>query len=284
MSHALGVLAVLYLAASAAGAYARGRVFSGVTEEEAAIDATELPPPRRPASSRPASIGIHDAQRSKRLLDEITTRSPFCPACRPETEDGAEGEGADVTWKDGTSLGPLLAQGEPETDLPLQLVATMQAVPPQRSMATIARTEEGGGGAGVFLTGEEVLDGVQLHTIGSGIVHLVGPRIARVPAAARSADRKRPARPTRKKKPPRKGKHEIDGARQAVECDSDTSCTIDRAFVERLMAKPALLARQARIRPYRKDGETLGFKILRGPPGEPAEAVEDAQRRPHHRD
>ena len=36
---------------------------------------------------------------------------------------------------------------------------------------------------------------------------------------------------------------------------------VDRAFVEQLMSNPAMLAKQARIVPSQRDGETQGFKF-----------------------
>src|SRR5690606_2833303 len=53
----------------------------------------------------------------------------------------------------------------------------------------------------------------------------------------------------------------IDGAEQAISCANENSCTVDRAFVEKLMANPTQLMTQARMFPVTKDGETQGFRV-----------------------
>jgi general secretion pathway protein C len=50
-------------------------------------------------------------------------------------------------------------------------------------------------------------------------------------------------------------------AAEAIKCPETGGCTVPRAFVNELMANPAGLARQARIVPAVKDGETVGFKL-----------------------
>ena len=59
----------------------------------------------------------------------------------------------------------------------------------------------------------------------------------------------------------KKNSREIPGAAEAINCPNENTCTVERAFVEKLMANPALLAKQARIVPKQKDGEVLGYKL-----------------------
>jgi general secretion pathway protein C len=69
-------------------------------------------------------------------------------------------------------------------------------------------------------------------------------------------------------KPPDPNSREIDGALEAISCDAEfTSCTVDKAFVEALLANPAQLTKQARIVPAVRDGETKGYKFYGIRPG-----------------
>jgi len=58
---------------------------------------------------------------------------------------------------------------------------------------------------------------------------------------------------------------EIEGAAEGIQCtessESHAKCSIDRAFLDHLLANPALLARQARVVPSQRDGVTRGFKL-----------------------
>lgn len=65
-------------------------------------------------------------------------------------------------------------------------------------------------------------------------------------------------------RPPRKSVRDIPGAADAIECHDDTDpphCTIERSFVEELVANPAMLAKQARVVPSMEDGKTNGYKL-----------------------
>jgi hypothetical protein len=53
----------------------------------------------------------------------------------------------------------------------------------------------------------------------------------------------------------------IPGSEEAIQCESDLACTIDRAFVEGLLADPSQLTKQTRIMPSIKDGVTRGLKL-----------------------
>src|SRR5690606_27611994 len=53
----------------------------------------------------------------------------------------------------------------------------------------------------------------------------------------------------------------IPGAEDAINCPTENNCVVERKFVEQLMANPAMLAKQARIVPSQRNGETQGFKF-----------------------
>jgi general secretion pathway protein C len=50
-------------------------------------------------------------------------------------------------------------------------------------------------------------------------------------------------------------------AAAAVRCESETRCTIDRAYVETLAIDPTALMKQARIVPGMHDGTMQGYKL-----------------------
>ena len=47
----------------------------------------------------------------------------------------------------------------------------------------------------------------------------------------------------------------------AIHCPSEDLCIVDSAFVDSLLQNPARLAKQARVVPSIKDGQTHGFKL-----------------------
>jgi type II secretion system protein C len=273
--HVIGVLLVIHFATEAIGAYGQVRLF--------AVQDVKIPLARADeADARSAKVEPHSAKaRLDAVVADLDAYNPFCPGCidesAPDATIGPDGAIAQagvpldpaspelwVKWSDGTVLGRRLQPGEPETELPLTLLATMQAEPRHLSMATIERGEAGQ--AGLFSVGEEVMPGVAIHTIGSGVVHLSNSGSVEYLALeerhkppAKAAKKKKPKKKKKKKK--KKPKHAIPGAQDAVKCDSATSCVIERAFVNKLIAKPALLAKQVRLRPSRKDDEMQGYKL-----------------------
>jgi general secretion pathway protein C len=60
---------------------------------------------------------------------------------------------------------------------------------------------------------------------------------------------------------PKPGGNAIEGAREAIKCETENACTIDRAWLEGVLSNPASLTKQARMMPSVKDGETRGFKF-----------------------
>ena len=53
----------------------------------------------------------------------------------------------------------------------------------------------------------------------------------------------------------------IPGAEESINCPTEHNCIVERKFVEQLMANPVMLAKQARIVPSQRNGETQGFKF-----------------------
>jgi general secretion pathway protein C len=143
-------------------------------------------------------------------------------------------------------------------------MATMEASAPEHSLATIYDAEN-------FITGlygleDAIRPNVVVVGVDAGVVHLrnnaaleyleLGEQTAPPP--------KVPTKDSAKKDDDDEKKtndREIDGAEDAINCPSENLCTVDRSFVEKLMSNPAMLAKQARIVPSQKDGETQGFKF-----------------------
>ena len=195
------------------------------------------------------------AQRRKR----ITANNIFCPSCRVGVGagDGA-GVGAGVGAGAGAGAGET-ASGEPlipATELPLALLATMEADDPLASLATILDTEREA--TGVFGLDDQIRAGVFVVGIRAGVVTL------RQDQAIAVLDFSAPERPkpAAKQAPPTKGSREIEGASDAIDCQGD-ACTVDRKFVDKLLANPQLLMKQGKFLPAVKDGETRGFRVLR---------------------
>ena len=189
----------------------------------------------------------------------VTGRNPFCPSCLPPApEVGAGGvtpEGQPVVTN------AAISPGEVRSSLPLQLVATMEFEDPDLSYATVYDSEAGR--AGLYARGDAVRAEVVVMGITQGVLHLRNHsqleylELGQAPPKPTTAPT---TMPTPTDKPPATNDREIEGAEEAINCDGD-SCTVDRAFVESLMANPAQLTKQARIVPSQKDGETRGYKL-----------------------
>lgn len=257
---ALGLLA-LYLAAHAIMSALAWRLLTGAEPtDEAASPVPWLSSwAERGDDSGQALASAAERQRREHMRTQLSGHNPFCPTCidLPSVDEGpTEPPPPGVT---------LLQPGERETELPLDLVATMEALPPGRSFATIAHQ----GKAGLFGEGDEVfddvLDDVELLLVEGGVVHLQVEdevEFLRLSSAERSKRPKpgdRPSRPSLE--PRRKSRYELPGARDAIACKG-TDCTIERRFVDQLLANPAQLTRQGRAIPYDRDG-LRGFRLSR---------------------
>lgn len=187
--------------------------------------------------------------RQRELADRIVERNPFCPTCQP------------VEASAPAPAGPVLSE------LPLALVATIESSDPAYSMATIHDTETGV--LGPFEVGEAIRPGVVLHAVDRGRILLrAGQDLSYLELPKPNERKKRRSNKKKKKKSTKRKKNPraIPGAEEAIECKKD-HCTVEREFVDRLIQKPALLAKQARIVPAVRDGETRGFKFYGIRPG-----------------
>lgn len=231
----------------------------GETEGETeGVDEDEIR--ARQAKMLDSIAGVTDTTSSRKqaIANMLVTGNIFCPTCAPEPELEA----------DPSALSGPLRPGEIKSRLPLMLLATMESDDPAYSMATILHTDSNTLApyspndmvrAGVVVTSVErgrvvFRNGAQLEYIELGVA----------PPPPVTATATTAAIP----KPPNPNSREIDGALEAISCDKDfTSCTVDKAFVEKLLAKPAQLTKQARIVPAVRDGETKGYKFYGIRPG-----------------
>ncbi|MGB1700581.1 MAG: type II secretion system protein GspC [Nannocystaceae bacterium] len=207
----------------------------------------EAPPPGAVAKERPGQ-----AVSKTDVAAEIVSRNPFCPTCKPVEPTASPEEG-----------GPT-RPGEIPTTLPLALLGTMEADDPRYSMATIQDTEEGKLGA--FGIEDSIRAGVTLKRVERGRVVFLNGRQMEYLDATKDLPKPKIAPKKTEKSPPRKNSRAIEGAETAVNCDGDT-CTVDRAFVDKILSNPSLLAKQARVVPSRRGNEVKGFKFYGIRPG-----------------
>lgn len=218
------------------------------------------------ASSRGSSSGDRN-----KLIQAVLAHNLFCPGCvKVEAPPSAE---------PGATINPITGEpenisgvqpGESQSTLPLRLVATMESSDPKFSYATI-RDEETGG-ARPFWPGDNLRPTAVLVSVERRMVHLRNggnleyielgvepPKGVAKPTpapVAKKADEDAP-----------KPAGAIEGAENAIKCDSENSCTIERNWLEGVLSNPASLAKQARVMPSVKDGETRGFKFYGIRPG-----------------
>lgn len=203
------------------------------------------------------------AKDKERVGDRIRKHNVFCPTCMPVTPEPEAEDGAGLVDASGRPTGPVLSPGETKSRLPLRLTATMEAEDPAQSLATILDTEAGV--SGLFGRGDLVRAGVVVMSIDQTVVHLrnnasleyimIGddaPPPVAAPAAPKEGE---------EKEEPKPDDRSIPGAEEAINCPTEDTCTVERAFVEQLMANPALLAKQARIVPKQQDDEVIGYKL-----------------------
>lgn len=175
---------------------------------------------------------------------QLAAYNPFCPNCSPA---------APVVTDGGT---PVLASAV-QSALPLRLNATMEAVDPALSLATIDDLERGI--VGVYAMGDEIRPGVVLASVELGRVMVRrGNALERIelgvsPPAATPAPEAKPTAATRK--PVSKTVAMTD---DRVDCANETTCVVQRALIDEVFANPAAFATQApRLLPA-PDG---GFKL-----------------------
>lgn len=269
-----GQLVALYLATHAIGAFAGWKVMADAEapaaeadDEDAEPEADEDDDEAKKKVAPPPSVTQPDAR-----VTRITRYNAFCPTCAPEEPE------ADAA---ATPEGPMLAgtgelefPGAVKTQLPIALLATMEAGPPGISLATISQAD---GGTGVYAEGEEVLPRVTLLAVDLGLVYLRNHNVggtagSRVEYLQVSSDDPPPA-PTKapdeeddkKNEEPKKSDNEIEGASDSISCNGN-SCTVERKFVDKLLANPAVLASQGNARPYARE-DLKGFRLSRAKKG-----------------
>lgn len=259
----LGLAAIVAFAASAFSTQLG--VSCVLVEEDSNLVAEDVPDPEEEEEEDPDDAKKNDAFMKKALgsmtsggskdnvAEGIVKHNLFCPTCAPVEE-------VDPTNQP-------LRPGEIKSSLPLQLLATMEADDPLYSLATIRDTENET--LGPYAVKDEVRPGVSIHEVGRGrVVIRNGAQLEYIemgdepPPAPKTSAAKAPKADDKKKK----NKNAIDGADEAIECSGE-NCTVDREFVEKILNNPGLLAKQARVVPAIKDGETKGFKFYGIRPG-----------------
>lgn len=207
------------------------------------------------------------AKDKERVGDRIRKHNVFCPTCLPPTPVDENGqpivEATGPVDDLGRPTGPVIQPGETKSRLPLRLMATMEAEDPDESLASILDTEAGV--SGLYGRGDVVRTGVVVMSVDQAIVHLRNNAALEYVQLGDEAPPP-PAAPTEpkegeEKEEPKPDDRTIPGAEEAINCPTEDTCTVERAFVEQLMANPAMLAKQARIVPKQKDDEILGYKL-----------------------
>jgi general secretion pathway protein C len=253
----LGIAAAAGMAGSAASSAAALVLIDGASaafdaaategdDEDDETDDEALP--TKLGAGTPAATSGSAARRSKSAAAATLDRyNPFCPTC----VDAPATTGA-VVLAQGPATGPAVA-----TRLPLRLHATMEAERAADSLATIYDTERTI--VGVFAVGEMVRPGATLASVGGGHV------VLRTAAGDERLDLGMPepaAAPAPKPdaKPKTKAIAEAkDDGLDAISCATADVCTVERAFVDEILANPAKFASSApRVGP----APGGGFKVL----------------------
>lgn len=192
--------------------------------------------------------------RKQNSADAIVSANVFCPTCSPAEE---------VALEPGVALASTV--GEVPSQLPLQLLATMESDDPAWSMATIRDLESNA--LGPFATNEQVRPGVTILSVERGRVVLLNAgrrEYITTDEAPPPPQQSKPAPKPRSRSKSKSGSTvAIDGADQAINCSSENACTVERAFVDQLISNPTQLMTQARMYPVSKDGENAGFRVSR---------------------
>lgn len=228
------------------------------TEDEDGSDEGEQDDEQDPEPTL-ASAGSESsrARRAERTAERILGYNPMCPTCGP-----AESEPPPL---DEMPLDPANVElaGAQRSTLPLVVAATMESEDPALSVATLVDVEQGIGG--LFGIGDQPSPGVEIIKVTTGVVHLINDgRLEYIPfgaeppppATPRSASTAKPEAPA-----PARNSSSIPGAEEAIACDDNGACVVDRAFVESLIAEPKLLVGQLRAAPSTTADGSAGFRL-----------------------
>lgn len=261
----LGVLTAVYMfshaVAGMAGYYVLAEAPDAKDDEKADGDEDE---DGKKKTARARAGKIPTAPQTAKKSPKGLEYNAFCPTCLPPVEDPTDPYA--TTSAGSSAAGATSGQfaGEVATNLPLTLVATMESDDPDFSIATIRIGAETTGATSLYSAGDEIFENVELMQVDSGLVHLsnagrlefLAVRRPGEPDKKPTSSAKLPTAPTTKK-----SKYEIDGASDAIKCNGD-SCTVERKFVEQLIAQPSLLLKQGAARHYEKAG-LAGMRLSR---------------------
>ncbi len=230
----------------------------GDTDGEDDEDEDAPPKKRRPSSSSKFNQASTLASAKRKTSEDVQKHNIFCPSCVPVVETPLAEVPAPLGGRpDG------IQPGEVKSSLALQLLATMESTEPDLSLATIYDADVQITGA--YRRGNAIRSGVVVVGVDTGLVHLRnGAQLEYLTVDDDAPVAVRPSTAPKtddKEKPKKKSKYAIDGAEDAINCPDENTCVVERAFVEQLMSNPAMLAKQARIVPSQRDGETQGFKF-----------------------
>lgn len=273
---ALGISVAAAFAASTITTYFGTSYIYGVAEPDEAAetgtgtggeeDDDDDDKPASPLASAGATRGPSAAER-KKVADTILSLNLFCPTCTkivtgPETPGSAPGKVDPVL--DTEKLAGLVGKqpGEQACTLPLRLVATMETNMPEYSWATIRDEEDGS--VGPYWPGDRIRPGVLLAKVERSIVHVNNEgslQFIELGVEPPKPTAKPVATKKKEEEEPKKDSGGIPGAADAIKCENENSCTVNREFIDQLFANPAALTKQARVMPSIKDGETKGFKF-----------------------
>ena len=258
-----GVGLVVFFAGSALTQFTVNKLLFDVealaasSEEEADAEEGEgKPDANEAAKARVNAAGLASmattGTRKRNSADTIVAGNVFCPTCSPVDE---------ILPEPGAAIAQV---GELQSQLPLQLLATMESDDPIWSMATIRDLDNNA--LGPYATNEQVRPGVTILAVERGRVVLLNQ--GRREFIAMGAEPPPPAPKAAAPKPKAsKAKSPktvaIAGADKAINCSSANACTVDRAFVDSLMKNPTQLMTQARMYPVTRDGESAGYRVSR---------------------
>jgi len=259
-----GVSLVVFFAGSAATTYVGSRLLMDVddliistahAESEAPADEEEdeaRSEAARRLNDRALASMVTKDSRKRTIAEAVSDNNIFCPSCAPLRDEPLL-----------AAAGPM-GTGEVATSLSLQLLATMESDDPAWSMATIRDIDSNS--LAPYTANEQIRPGVSLLSVERGrVVILNQGRREFITLGAEPAKKLVAKKPTTKKPSTKKPSKSaaIDGAEDAINCSNENACTIDRKFVEKLLANPRQLMSQARMMPVTQDGETAGFRVSR---------------------
>ena len=185
---------------------------------------------------------------------EISSLNLFCPTCVPTTMDGGVG---------AAQSGPV-QPGEIKSRLPLMLLATMESDDPDYSMATILNTQTNALSA--YVVNDLLSEGVTLTRVERGrVVFMNGQQAEYIEIGGTPPPA--PAAPKTVAPGVKTPEPAGDGRETAISCSDENNCTVSRAYVNKLLANPAALTKEARVVPAIRNGETKGFKFYGIRPG-----------------